>query len=288
MSPRLLRSIWTLSLVVVLAPAVHAAESKGKTAKEPPAESSEPSEVHVTPVFDGVVSVGPVEVLTPEDSTAAQSAGNGEAREWLVQGAPIPSSAPSPGRTVGAAFALIGLMVLAGIALWMKRRLAPKGQAAVPSLRMLSSTRVGAKGQVLMAEVGGRQLLLGVTDAQISLLAWLDAESGPKAVSPPTADGVADRLLELGSDRQPDPATFRAALDVAQAQAQAAPSLDATGGPAMAGDSMRSNVVALRGESASASRRGLGARRWRDQMPVPGGEPYEAQMAALLKRRTRR
>ena len=40
----------------------------------------------------------------------------------------------------------------------------------------MSAVRVGNKAQVVVVNVGGRKLLLGVTEAEVSRLAWLEGD----------------------------------------------------------------------------------------------------------------
>jgi flagellar biogenesis protein FliO len=64
---------------------------------------------------------------------------------------------------------------LGGAAVYMKkRRQAPKAVQLPANLRVVASTRLTAKAQAIVAQVGGRTILLGVTDTSVRRLAWLD------------------------------------------------------------------------------------------------------------------
>jgi flagellar biogenesis protein FliO len=64
---------------------------------------------------------------------------------------------------------------LGGGALYMKKRgQAPKAVQLPANLRVVASTRLTAKAQAIVAQVGGRTILLGVTDTSVRRLAWLD------------------------------------------------------------------------------------------------------------------
>jgi flagellar biogenesis protein FliO len=87
--------------------------------------------------------------------------------------------------------ALLVLLVggLGGAALYMKkRRQAPSAVKLPANLRVVASTRLTAKAQAIVADVGGRRILLGVTDSSVRRLAWLD-ENSALAADPETEEG---------------------------------------------------------------------------------------------------
>ncbi|HEY6557938.1 MAG TPA: flagellar biosynthetic protein FliO [Polyangiaceae bacterium] len=76
---------------------------------------------------------------------------------------------------------------LGGGALYMKkRRQAPKAAPLPANLRVIASTRLTAKAQAIVAQVGGRTILLGVTDTSVRRLAWLD--DNPALAAAPEAE----------------------------------------------------------------------------------------------------
>ncbi len=97
-----------------------------------------------------------------------------------------------------ASLVLIVLLILA--LAWMARRRGwLQGRAQTP-VRVLGSTRVGVRAHILIVEMEGQRLVLGVTPAQINHLATLSA--------PPRAAAT-----DHSAAPQPDPPTdFRSAL----------------------------------------------------------------------------
>ena len=110
-------------------------------------------------------------------ATAAPAAG-ALARPVAQAGAHAPAA---PG-LFGAFMALVLVLgLILGLA-WLLRRL-PGGFRPAEGLRVVGSLALGAKERVMVVEVGGRQLLLGVTPAGISLLHDLPEPLPP--VEPP-------------------------------------------------------------------------------------------------------
>lgn len=120
---------------------------------------------------------------------------------WLA-----PKSAAKPPQVVAGApkmglgrslIALLSVSVLGGTALYLrsKKNRAPKPRLA--QLRVVSATKLGGRAQLVLAEVNGRQILLGVTDASVRKLAWLDSEVAEEeeALSP-----ARPRLVAAGVD----------------------------------------------------------------------------------------
>jgi len=87
-------------------------------------------------------------------------------------------AAAAPGMSAGRSLvALVSVSVLGGTALYLrsKKRNAPKARLA--QLRVVSATKLGGRAQLVLAEVNGRQILLGVTDASVRKLGWMDTEA---------------------------------------------------------------------------------------------------------------
>jgi flagellar biogenesis protein FliO len=146
----------------------------------------------------------PAEAL--EESDADEPDASVTDKSWLLDGAETSASGessqsspalatPNLGMTA-AAIAL--LLLLGGAALWLRRRKVGLGQLpdAEAKLKVLASSRVGPKAYAVTASVGGRVMLLGVTDHNVSHLAWLDAPP------PPLADKVL--LEDVRDDDLPD------------------------------------------------------------------------------------
>jgi flagellar biogenesis protein FliO len=124
-----------------------------------------------------------------------------EDRTWLTHDSPAPTevgsgiAAPNPLLTV---LALLIVLGLGGGALWLQRRKRPLAQLGSTDgrLNLISSTRVGPKAFAVSAEVGGRVLLLGVTDHSVTHLGWLD---------PPELEAAEPEAAALSSrDELPD------------------------------------------------------------------------------------
>ncbi len=110
-------------------------------------------------------------------AAVARSTQNAAGRAWLrpdSQAQPNTSTAFSRG-ALGKSIALIAIMAGAGYFFW--RKLHKKGELSLPNrphVRVLSGTVVGPKARAVVAEVGGRFILLGVTEQSVRRLAWLD------------------------------------------------------------------------------------------------------------------
>jgi flagellar biogenesis protein FliO len=145
---------------------------------------------------------------------------------WLAPHTEKPHAAaagPSVGlgRSVGV---LLLTSVLGGCALYLrsKKNKAPKAKLG-SQLRVISAAKVGGRAQLVLAEVAGRRILLGVTDSTVNKLGWLEAEEEePSQVSarPRTvAAGIdlAARTVRPVLDEPPAPAkrSFRDLLAAA-------------------------------------------------------------------------
>ena len=88
-----------------------------------------------------------------------------------VAKAAVPAAhAPSSPGLAGAFFALLLVLgLILGLA-WLPLRLPGAGFRPAEGLRVVASLQLGAKERAVVVEVGGQQLLLGVTAAGISRL----------------------------------------------------------------------------------------------------------------------
>ncbi|MEZ4224496.1 MAG: flagellar biosynthetic protein FliO [Polyangiaceae bacterium] len=166
-------------------------------------------------------------------------------RSWLSnRGSSTPlelatrDASPSPWRSGALIFVLAGL---GGAALWLRTR--RKGRAVkqeVPALRVVASTRIGPKAQVVVTRVGGRDLLLGVTEHSVQKLAWLEPlpDSAPESAmelasepegaardawEEPLASPAASRAPALSTRQQSEGSGFRDVLMTALGRPGAAP-----------------------------------------------------------------
>jgi flagellar biogenesis protein FliO len=156
---------------------------KGKTthpATHASANAEEPAPAQAAPA---PVAVAPVAPPAPVSAPAPAAAPPSTERPWLrAAGKPAqptvkaPAPASSPWRALGVLVVLGGLGGAALVA--RKRRLSRPGlPESATRVRVLSSARIGPKANAVVAEVGGRVLLLGVTDTNVVRLAWLDRDA---------------------------------------------------------------------------------------------------------------
>lgn len=144
-------------------------------------------------------------------AAATDRASSSGARSWLARGGSSPAVEPavkepsgtSTGLTLGAVVVVLGL---AGAAIFMRF----KRQTALPltpsesRLTVLSSSRVGPKAFAVTAHVGGRVLLLGVTDHSVTHLGWLDAREPEAPATRAEQDAGADEPDHEGDDLPDD------------------------------------------------------------------------------------
>jgi flagellar biogenesis protein FliO len=134
--------------------------------------------------------------------------------------------------------AFVLLSALGGAAVYMKyRRGAASFLLSQADVRVLSTTRIGAKSQLVVADIHGRMLLLGVTEQSVSELGWLDdagrsAEPADDAASPQRGEYPQARpqsrfgdalATSLGRAEDPREAPFRGNPNVAAMIAANAP-----------------------------------------------------------------
>ena len=93
------------------------------------------------------------------------------------------TQAPAGPGLFGAVFALMLVLGLILALAWLLRRLPGTGFRQAEGLRVVASAQLGAKERVVVLEVGGRQLLLGVAGNGVSMLHELP-EPLPQAPAP--------------------------------------------------------------------------------------------------------
>lgn len=98
---------------------------------------------------------------------------------WLAPRSGVkPVKAVAAGPTVGLGRSLGVLLltsVLGGTALYLRSKKNRVPKARLSQLRVVSSTKLGGRAQLVLAEVDGRKILLGVTDSSVRKLGWIDA-----------------------------------------------------------------------------------------------------------------
>jgi flagellar biogenesis protein FliO len=132
-----------------------------------------------------------VSALTPVCAFGAAPATQDAAvqRSWLrdsgaITAAKGKATKGQPSRSYGTVLAVLLLAALVSGALyqrWQRRRTVRA--ARLSQIQVVSASRVGPKAQLVIASVGKRLLLLGVTDSQVTKLEWLDEplEAAPEA-----------------------------------------------------------------------------------------------------------
>lgn len=99
----------------------------------------------------------------------------------------------SLGRSLGV---LLVTSILGGTALYLRSRKNKSPKARLAQLRVVGSTKLAGRAQLVLAEVDGRKILLGVTDSSVRKLAWLDAD----VEDPELARAARPRLVAAGVD----------------------------------------------------------------------------------------
>lgn len=104
--------------------------------------------------------------------------------------AAVGAHAPQAPSLFGAIFALLAVVALILAIAWVLKRLPGTGFRQAPGLRVVGQLAVGARERVVVVEVGGEQLLLGVAAGNVRRLHTL-SEPLP---APPQPAGFADLL----------------------------------------------------------------------------------------------
>ncbi len=148
----------------------------------------------------------PVEGEEPtlKSEVAQPSAPPAAKRDWLR--ADRPEAAAAPESEAGAlgwapAVAFVLLSALAGGAAFLRfGRRERVGSERPTALSVTAQTRVGPKASVALLRVGGRTLLLGVTEHAVSALGWMDSAPAQSAAADTNADDE-EAMLAPGDGR---------------------------------------------------------------------------------------
>lgn len=147
-----------------------------------------------------IAALAMVVIPLPAFAQAADAPDASDApRAWLSQRGQAPLSNDRAGGSPSGARALLGLVAMAalagGVMFWRKKRdRAVKTEQAGLMLEVLASTRLGPKAQAVVARVGKKVVLLGVTEHSVQKLAWLD---GRKLTAPAPAVAVAEPVAPI-------------------------------------------------------------------------------------------
>jgi flagellar protein FliO/FliZ len=128
------------------------------------------------PAAAATTAPAPVEAVPAAAKPAAPA--SSAPRSYLRQQASSKKPVASAPTTSPLRVALMAGLV-AGLGVWAllkKRRRSTVARATRSDLEIVSAARVGNKAQVVVVNVGGRKVLLGVTESEVSRLAWLDGE----------------------------------------------------------------------------------------------------------------
>ena len=105
---------------------------------------------------------------------------------WLAPHSEKPhAAAAGPSVSLGRSLGVLLLTsVLGGCALYLrsKKGKLPKAKLG-QQLRVISATKIGGRAQLVLAEVAGRKILLGVTDSSVNKLGWLESEAEEEELS---------------------------------------------------------------------------------------------------------
>jgi flagellar biogenesis protein FliO len=148
------------------------------------------------------------QLLPPADVPATSPATTATAtdrspRSWLASppSKPVVATAESPEIPWKSAVLLLGVAAI-GVFAWRHRnrfRSVAEGKVGA-RLSVAGSVRVGPKAHLVLANVGDRALLLGVTDDSVRRIAWIDqpAETPPKLLSssPPAKKAQAETAVK--------------------------------------------------------------------------------------------
>ena len=122
---------------------------------------------------------------------------------WLAPHSGVKVQKPiAAGPAVGLGRSLGVLLVaglLGGTALYVRSKKNKTPKARLSLLRVVSSTKLGGRAQLVLAEVDGRKILLGVTDSSVRKLGWI-ADQAEAEAEEELAPSVRPRLVAAGVD----------------------------------------------------------------------------------------
>jgi flagellar biogenesis protein FliO len=127
---------------------------------------------------------------------------------------PLETAAPEPASSAWTKIGLCGLIVAGAVAFYMKKRV-PGAVTAAPSIKVAARTSIGVRSEIILVDVDGHRLLLGVTPSSVRTLSVLPAEPSLAAETPEEprigADPISigssfEKLLARARDEEPIPA----------------------------------------------------------------------------------
>lgn len=123
-----------------------------------------------------------------------------------VSGAPKSASLPQTTNSATQLASLLGglvliLLLIYGLS-WFVKRFSQGGFMQNPSMKIVAALPLGTRERLLLVEVGGKQLLLGVTATQINNLQVFDAPVDADKSSPHTSD-FSQKLMAILQQKTP-------------------------------------------------------------------------------------
>lgn len=134
-------------------------------------------------MFALVLLVAPAAFAQEEAPDAGATSGAEAPRSWLSPRKGFGALTTTDGKSASSRGWGLGLFLFACVGgvtwLMLKKKKVRLGSSS--ELQVLTSTRIGPKSQLVIAEVDGRRILLGVTDGSIHRLAWLKRKKKAEA-----------------------------------------------------------------------------------------------------------
>lgn len=115
--------------------------------------------------------------------------------------------APAPTQTSGTGWKLFLMSgAIAGAAWWYQKKHPRKSESAPPQIKITARSRIGLRAELLVVEVQGQSLLLGVGPQGVQSLAVLDSPADARLAEPAPESKVPARLDALlrSANRQID------------------------------------------------------------------------------------
>ncbi len=174
----------------VRAPAMPMAQAPQAPAQPYVAQPQQPMQVAAPMAPQAPMTMQPAAAMqgNPQGMVAPQGAVGEPQRPWLAPPTPAaPLAGADPGPSPWRMFSVLFFIALiGGAALYVKQVKGGGAMAALlgkPSgsgLRVVDSTRVGPRAQLVVAEFNGRRFLIGVNDSSIRRLAYLGRAEGAR------------------------------------------------------------------------------------------------------------
>lgn len=153
-------------------------------------------------------------------ATTTVEAGNSAAQTPISANSSAIAPKPSlPKQTTSSASqlaSLVGGLVLILVLIyglsWFVKRFSQGGFMQNPSMKIVSAMPLGTRERLMLIEVGGKQLLLGVTATQINTLHVFDEPVVPTEKSQPVASDFSQKLMAILQQKTvaaPDDATHK-------------------------------------------------------------------------------